>query len=175
MDLIRPAHDRRAVRLSWLGAPDIEVSGRFVHPDAVVDSTLHKDRLAAIVEEGWTGWIAERSRGETDLQDVALGHVALRIEELRWRDAQVSVTFRTPTTKLVNTGQKTIRYELRGPYTAWSGPFTLGPGKSHEYEVPYPLTLRLQKSGPAQPQTLPFGALVELPRRPHREGAQIAH
>jgi hypothetical protein len=60
-------------------------------------------------------------------------------------------------TRITNATTEPIAYEVRGPQSAWGGPFTLKPNESSDFPMPYPVTLRRTVENRQEIQTLPMG------------------
>src|SRR6185295_16734597 len=63
--------------------------------------------------------------------------------ERRLESPHLFATFTPPGVKLTNSSKEVFIYETKGPYSDWSTTrYTLEPGKSHEFDIAYPLTYR---------------------------------
>ena len=67
-----------------------------------------------------------------------------------------------PGIKIVNSSDVDLVYETKAPETRWGGPYTLPPGKSHEYPIAYPLWYRQMQDGKPLLFTLPVGMEFEF-------------
>lgn len=154
---------RRVLRLEWRGAAEIGTRGGVIEGGEVREPNVHNDRLTDLFRAAWHDWTKEQSATEMQVPDIGLGGSSVRLEELRWSGPQIVAAFRTPPTRVANRGDTPERYEVRGPFSPWGGPYTLGPGMVHEFEAPYPLTIRRLDGMSFPSASFPVGSLVELP------------
>ncbi len=84
------------------------------------------------------------------------------MSEIGWSDPDLYVTFSIPKNKITNTSKVALVYETRGPNSGWGGPYSLQPGKSHVFEIPYPLTYRRRTETGVEVYTLPVGSHSEF-------------
>ncbi len=162
--LQRPASDRRALQLEWSGALETRADGRLLVADNGTDPTIHAERLAGMFRDAWRSWTTQQPDGDMQIPDVGLGGCVVRLNDVHWAGPQIVATFRTPATQIVNRGGAAVQYEVRGPYSAWGRPRSLAPGEVHEYDVPYPLTVRRWSDTSSPPATFPVGSVVVLPQ-----------
>ena len=94
--------------------------------------------------------------------DLEFGSTHIRLAGVNWHDPYIVLDYRLPRTRIRNTSDQPIDYQIRGPLTAWGGPYVLPAGKSHDFPVPYAMTLR-QSAADSTP-TLPvtMGSLFLL-------------
>jgi hypothetical protein len=70
----------------------------------------------------------------------------------------IAMRYQPARTRITNGTLEKITYEVRGPVSPWGGPYTLEPGESSDFPVPYPITLRRTVQNQQEVQTLPMGA-----------------
>lgn len=132
----------RLFQLQWSGAPAISVAPRFADGYVAQDKTINREPLLKLVETAWRGWVGHGPAAQTPVNDVTVGIAKLRLNQLEWKSPLLQVTFTSPGVKLTNSSKELFTYETKGPFSGWGGPYTLDPGKSHEYPIAYPLTYR---------------------------------
>ncbi len=145
--LDKPHHELRGLGLKWSGAPRLTGTGRYVYGGTPGDSMVDAERFTKLFQESWQAWITRQSGGTSTVPDVVIGATKLRLERLKGTAGRLVGTFDVPTIKLTNLSEEPFVYETKGPYSGWGGPYTLAPGTSQEYKIPYPLTYR--RSGAA--------------------------
>ncbi len=75
--------------------------------------------------------------------DLDFGLTKLRLSNAGWATPHIFATFTPPGVKLTNLIEVDFIYETKGPYSDWSNAkYKLEPGKSHEFDISYPLTCR---------------------------------
>jgi predicted esterase len=166
--LQKPSHERRELQLAWQHGKQITGQGRFVDGANPQDAAVNGDRFVELFRESWdksTGGLG----GATPVPDVEFASTKLRLQELGSSGAVLTGVFQIPTVKLTNLSEENFTYETKGPYSAWGGPYTLAPGKSQEYEIPYPLTYRRGTGAGAEVYTLFAGSHSEY-RVPKKGG-----
>lgn len=140
--LVKVDRYTRLFQLQWSGAPVISVEPRFAQGYAVQDKTINREPLLTLIDTAWRGWVGQGPAAQTPVNDVAVGIAKLRLNQLEWKSPLLQVTFTSPGVKLTNSSKDPFTYETKGPFSGWGGPYTLDPGKSHEYPIAYPLTYR---------------------------------
>ena len=96
------------------------------------------------------------------IPDLDFGLTKLRLSEARWAAPWLGVTFSAPGVKITNSTDKPLAYETKGPYSSWGGPYTLAPGKTHRYDIAYPMTWRTRIAGQQSAYTLIPGTHSEF-------------
>jgi hypothetical protein len=169
MSVGQPDFQRRLFITEMLTDPDVKVTARFAAGYEAQDPTLRGEQVAQIFGTGW------REEGPTQFlhglcrecraKDLELGSARVRLAEVRWSDPYIFLQYRLPRTRITNAGDTPIEYEIRGPLSDWGGPYTLPPGKSHDFPVPYPVTVRRSTLAGVQMNPLPLGThfVVGLP------------
>jgi hypothetical protein len=162
VDLQQPDSGLRMLQFAWDGNAVVQVRGHFTDAAHVSDQSIDVARIESILREGWSAWTADATQAAVVVPDVAVGSARLRIEQLGWRDSLIAAAFATPGTRITNLGPATLDYEVRGPYSPWSEIERLPPGRTREYDVPYPLTFRRRDQRSEPPLTLPLGSHTEF-------------
>lgn len=140
--LEKPAFDRRVVQVDWLPGRTIEGKAEFAKGYEAKDSTIKSDELVGLFQDCWAKLTEGKPITAADVPDVAVGFTRLRIQDLSWKDPVLTATFKPAGVKLTNLSDEPFVYETKGPYSGWGGPYTMKPGESQLYEIPYPLTYR---------------------------------
>jgi hypothetical protein len=136
--LSKPAHEVRQLNLTWSNEVQVTEAGPGSDGGA---------RIAEMFAAAWQGWTNRQSQGGAFVPDVQIGPARLRLDQLRPVGNVLAGSFSIPTIKLTNLAEEPFIYETKGPFSGWSTPYTLAPGQSQEYPIPYPLTYR--RSGAA--------------------------
>jgi hypothetical protein len=162
VEIVKPSHDRRGIRLNWLSASSLNGGGRFADGYQSQDKTLHVDRYIELFRSGWGAYLRGATVSEVDVSDVTIGASKLRLHEVNWESPIVDVAYKLGRIKLTNLSKEDFRYETKAPTSNWGEPLILKPGDSHEFELPYPLTYR--RNGPQGPEvyTLNVGSHSEF-------------
>ena len=160
--LLRPDYQTRAFRLDWVGEPEITVTGQFAPGYKPQNSELKPEKIGARFTEGWRAWTSRGPVSQVTVPDIEFGYSRLRVSEIGWSDPDLYVTFSIPKNKITNTSKVALVYETRGPNSGWGGPYSLQPGKSHVFEIPYPLTYRRRTETGVEVYTLPVGSHSEF-------------
>ena len=139
------------------GGGKVAVDGRFTGLRVPLESTIKSEEIGQLVCHGWeTGALLEML-GQIKAPDVSLGTCRLRLAEVGWCQPFSLKRFVPAATRITNQGESPLMYTVRGPQTAWGGPYTLKPGQSHDFNVPFALTVRQTILGTEDIRTLPMG------------------
>ena len=168
--LERVSNEARALQLKWEGQPIVNVSPEFAEGNTPMDATINKDALLEQFKESWKRWTAQGPASQTIIPDIDLGLTQLRLSDVSWKSPALSVTFSPPGVKLTNSSDENLVYETKGPFSGWGGPYTLEPGKSHDYPIAYPLIYRRRIDGEYVEYALAPGSHSEF-RKPQAGGA----
>jgi hypothetical protein len=161
----RPTYQDRELSLEWSGQPAIECSARFAPGYSAQNPEIDSDKIRNLFLDAWQGWTREGSLAKTQMNDVNFGLTRLRLADVTWTGDELMLAYSAPGVKVTNGSDVELVYETKGPYSGWGGPYTLAPGRSHEYNVASPLTYRRKIDGTFSMFTLPAGSHVEF-RRP---------
>lgn len=145
--LQRIDNERRALQLRWQGETEISVQAAFADSYAPADTSINSDALVEVFRDSWKRWTGQGPASQTIIPDIDLGLAQLRLTDVSWKSPALSITFSPPGVKLTNSSTEDLVYETKGPFSGWGGPFTLKPGKSHEYPIAYPLIYRRRVDG----------------------------
>jgi hypothetical protein len=168
--LARPSRTTRGLQLDPVGAPDITLTGRFAQTAKPEATELHTDQFQAALTQAWSAWTRGGAAAEYPVADIDFGLSALRLDAAGWALPELFVEFGIPGVKITNSSDRPLVYETKGPYSGWGGPYTLEPGKTHSFDIAYPLTYRSSSSGTLAVFTLPPGSHSEF-RTPRAGGA----
>lgn len=167
--LERVSNEARALQLKWEGETAVTVEAEFAEGYASTDDTINEDALITQFHESWKRWTAQGPASQTIIPDFDLGLTQLRLTDVSWKSPALSVTFSPPGVKLTNSSQENLVYETKGPFSGWGGPYTLEPGKSHDYPIAYPLIYRRRIDGQYVQYALAPGSHSEF-RKPQAGG-----
>jgi poly(3-hydroxybutyrate) depolymerase len=167
--LATPKQGTRALQLEWTGEPELSITGRFTG-DNSGEKTIDTAALDTVIRKAWHGWTGLGPASQTVIPDLDFGLTKLRLSEAGWTAPWLTVTFSPPGVKLTNSTDKSLVYETKGPYSKWGGPYTLAPGKTHRYDIAYPMTWRTRIAGQQSAYTLIPGTHSEF-RAPRNGGA----
>lgn len=165
--LVTPKESTRALQLTWSGEPEMIVNAKFTSDSA--DGKIDTAALEDIVRQAWHGWTGLGPASQTVIPDLDFGLTKLRLSEASWAAPWLGVTFSAPGVKITNSMDKPLAYETKGPYSSWGGPYTLAPGKTHRYDIAYPMTWRTRIAGRQSAYTLVPGTHSEF-RAPRNGG-----
>lgn len=160
--VLKPTHVRRQLKLDWSQSPEIAVAGRFSPEYAPDDTRIDAKKIGDLFTSGWHAWTHAGPSSTTTVPDLEMGFTRLRIKSSDWDPPQLTVDFETPEVKLTNSSPKALVYETKGPYSRWGGPYTLEPGDSHAFKIPYPLVYRSQTDRGQEVFTLKVGSHSEF-------------
>ena len=158
--LVSPKEGTRALQLTWSGEPEMTVNAKFTSD--LADGKIDTAALEDIVRQAWHGWTGLGPASQTMIPDLDFGLTKLRLSEARWAAPWLGVTFSAPGVKITNSTDKPLAYETKGPYSSWGGPYTLAPGKTHRYDIAYPMTWRTRIAGQQSAYTLIPGTHSEF-------------
>ncbi len=147
--LKKVTHERRALEMQWQEGRSITGKGAFAPGANPTDTTIKSDEFVAAFKENWQAWTGSGPAATATVPDVEFSTTKLRLQQLSGPAPVLTGVFEIPGTRITNFSDAPLVYEIRGPYTVWGGPYTLEPGKTHEYDFPHPLTYR-QSSGPTR-------------------------
>lgn len=156
--VIKPGYARRALQLSWTGDPAIEATARFANGYTPADNQIHLDVVRNLFQDSWHHWTGSGPFSQADIADVDFGATKMRLQNVEWGAPNLYLTFGPPGVRITNRSDKILKYETRGPYSVWGGPFELKPGEFHEYPVSYPVTFRRRAESKYDLFTLPAGS-----------------
>jgi hypothetical protein len=161
--LVRPTLTTRGLSLMLEEKIDLQIDGRFAKGYEPQNKTLNTDRLAYAFRDGWKEFTHGGPTSSAKLPDIDLGFTKLRAAAVEWSNPFLSTTYGPAGVKLTNSSSVPLVYETKGPHSDWGGPFTLAPGKTHEYQIAYPLMFRRQSAtGTYEVYTLPAGSHSEF-------------
>lgn len=141
-ELQKPAFDLRVVRLDWLSTQQVDGTAEFVKGYEPQDATLKSNELVGLFRESWDALTKDKPIAVAEVPDLSLGFTSLRIQKFGWKSPVLEAVFKPAGVKLTNLSDEPFTYETKGPYSGWGGPYTVEPGKSQFFDIPYPLTYR---------------------------------
>lgn len=151
----------RALRLDWTGEPQLDVSARFAEGYQPDDATIDTNVLREMLSRSWQAWTTVGPVADVALSDVDLGSSKMRADDLGWLGSALCMSFDAAGIRITNDSQQPLKYETKGPYSGWGGPYTLPPGDFHQFNVPYPLGFRQPTESGYVRFTLPAGSHSE--------------
>jgi poly(3-hydroxybutyrate) depolymerase len=158
----RPTFERRVLLTDMVSRPNVVVAARFAKGYEALDQTIRSQAFARIFAAGWrdddpTSFLHGFCR-ESVVNDLEVGSTHIRLAGVNWRDPYIVLDYRLPRTRISNTSAQPLQYQIRGPLTAWGGPYVLPAGKSHDFPVPYAMTLRQSAADSASTLPVPMGS-----------------
>ncbi len=141
-ELLKPDSQTRSIKFAWEGDPEIKLTCRFAEGYQAENSTIHDDLIEAWLKESWKAWTGLTPVATASIPDLDFGLTKMRMNKAGWESPHLFAVFTPPGVKLSNSSDEVFTYETKGPYSDWGGPYKLEPGKSHDYEISYPLTYR---------------------------------
>jgi poly(3-hydroxybutyrate) depolymerase len=153
----KPSFSERTFSLNRSAPGQIAATGRFVEGYAAVDGAIHPEAVAEIFRTGWTAC------GKIDLlegiamKDQAIGKANLRLADLDQVGHFMTLRYLPATTRITNALAEPLVYKVRGRHSELGGPYTLQPRQSHDFSVPYPLTVQRLVRDQEVIQALPMG------------------
>ena len=168
--LVKVDRQTRLFQLVWSGDPQMKVEASFDKSYQPENKNIGQAMLDQLVPNSWRGWIGHGPAAQLPVNDIEIGITKVRLESVNWQAPMLNVNFTAPGVKITNSSTVAFSYETKGPFSGWGGPYTLEPGKSHEYPIAYPLTYRQKKDGESPVYILPPGSHSEF-RVPQSGGA----
>lgn len=160
-ELVKPNSQTRGLLLAWNSDPKVEATARFASGYKAEDTTLNADRAEELFATGWKEFVQQSSLAHARLPDIDVGFSKLRAQEVAWSTPDLTATYGPAGIRITNGTDKPFRYETKGPYSGWGGPYTLAPGADHYYPLAYPVLFRSQTATGPKLYTLPAGSHSE--------------
>ncbi len=156
-----PTPSTRMLVMNWQGHATIDVQARFDPGYSPRDQRVDKVRISEILAAAWREWTETGTLASVSLEDFDVGFSKLRHERLNWTGSYLTSTFGPAGMTIKNQTQQPVAYEIKGPYSAWGGPYTLEPNQEHQFPVAYPVTCRF-RGNQQKEYTLPAGSQFEF-------------
>ncbi len=141
-ELLKPSSQTRAVKFAWDGEPDLKVTCRFADGYEAENKSINNEQVEGWLKDSWKAWTSLTPIGAARVPDLDFGLTKMRLSNAGWATPHLFAAFSPPGVKLTNSSKEVFTYETKGPYSEWGGPFKMEPGKTHEYEISYPLMYR---------------------------------
>ena len=142
-ELVKPDSQSRGIRFGWDGDPQIAIKCRFADGYQAEDQTINSDQIDVCVKDCWKAWTGLLPVATANVPDIDFGISRLRLSNAGWASPHLFATFTPPGVKVTNRTEVDFVYETKGPYSDWSNSkYKLEPGKTHEFDLSYPLTYR---------------------------------
>lgn len=142
-ELTKPDSQSRSIRFGWDGEPQITLKPRFADGYQAENSAINNEAINARLAECWKAWTALAPVTTASVPDLDFGITKLRLSNAGWAAPHLFATFTPPGVKVTNLAEVDFIYETKGPYSDWSNArYKLEPGKTHEFDISYPLTYR---------------------------------
>jgi hypothetical protein len=142
-EVVKPNSQSRAIRFGWDGDPDISLKCRFADGYQAENDAINKDAINTALRECWNAWTGLTPVSTAAVPDLDFGISKMRLANAGWAAPHLFATFTPPGVKLTNLTEVDFIYETKGPYSDWSNQkYKLEPGKSHDFDISYPLTYR---------------------------------
>lgn len=166
--MVQADRDTRAIQLNWVGKPTATATATFAPGYVAMDKTVNNEKLSVMAEKSWQAWTGLGPASQSPIPDLDFGKTKLRLQEVTWTAPWLGVTFGPAGVIITNSSEQPMEYETKGPYTPWGGPYTLQPGKTHDYKIAFPLTYRRKVGQGFEQFTLAPGSHSEF--RPPQGG-----
>ena len=162
----RPTFERRVLLTDMVSHPKVVVNGRFAKGYEALDQTIRSETFARIFAAGWrddepNSFLHGFCR-ESVVNDLEFGSTHIRLAGVNWHNPYIVFDYRLPRTRIRNTSDQPVTYQVRGPLSGWGGPYILPAGKSHDFPVPYAMTLRPNSADSTSTRPVPMGSLFLL-------------
>jgi hypothetical protein len=154
----KPSFSERTFSLKRNAPEQIAVTGRFVDDYVAVDSAIHPEAIEQLFRTAWNASGKVELFDEIAMKERAIGKANLRLADLSQVGHFVALRYLPATTRITNASSEPLVYEARGQHSEWGGPYTLQPRQSHDFSVPYPLTVRRSVRDQEVIQALPMGS-----------------
>ena len=142
-ELVKPDSQSRGIRFGWDGDPLIVTKCRFADGYQAEDQTINSDLIDGCLKDCWKAWTGLAPVATANVPDLDFGISRIRLSNAGWASPHLFATFTPPGVKVTNLTEVDFVYETKGPYSDWSNSkYKLEPGKSHEFDISYPLTYR---------------------------------
>jgi hypothetical protein len=162
VSLQRPTFETRQTTIERPTGVQVSVDGRLLPEYDAIDTTLHPEHMGRLFEDAWNATGRLQLAETFDGKDTVVGQARFRLNDIGWFDPYLMKSYLPARSRLKNDGLTPFVYEIRGPFTPWGGPYTLPPGQSHDFTVPYPLTVRRAGGKDESTSSLPMGAQLVL-------------
>ncbi|MBS0201974.1 MAG: dienelactone hydrolase family protein [Planctomycetes bacterium] len=140
--LEKPAYDQRVVELQWQPVSNVTGTGKFAEGYIPTNKELNADGYVEQFRTAWQTFTKGQSVSSMEVPDLAIGASRLRLNDINWKAPLIEVTYNLARIKISNLSNETFTYQTKSPTSPFSQPYSLKPGDSHEFEIPYPLTYR---------------------------------
>jgi hypothetical protein len=157
-----PTPSARVLSLSWLGDAIIDVQTRFAPNYTPSDSKIDTNRIHQVLADSWQEWTSTGALAQASLEDLDLGFAKLRADSVGWSGDYLGTTFGAAGFVIKNLTGQPMEYEVKGPYSAWGGPYKLEAGEQHSFPIAYPMTCRFGADREKRTYTLPPGVRFEF-------------
>ena len=142
-EIVKPDSQSRGIRFGWDGDPQITLKCRFADGYEAENKVINSDLIEGWLQSSWKAWTGLAPVTSANVPDLDFGISKMRLSNAGWFTPHLFATFTPPGVKLTNLTEVDFVYETKGPYSDWSNAkYKLEPGKSHEFDISYPLTYR---------------------------------
>jgi len=142
-ELVKPDSQSRGIRFGWDGEPQITINCHFAKGYQAENQTIDSNQIESWVKDCWQAWTSLSPIATANVPDIDFGISKLRLSNAGWASPHLFATFAPPGVKVTNLTDVDFIYETKGPYSDWSNAkYKLEPGKTHDFEISYPLTYR---------------------------------
>ncbi|MBA4031552.1 MAG: hypothetical protein C0478_11780 [Planctomyces sp.] len=156
--------------LSYPGQSVVEATGSFAPGYKAENPQIDNALLAEQLSLSWTKWISTGDAAASVVPKVQFGLASYQLSKIAASETELAGTLETPSIRISNKSDVPFTYETKAPTGPWGGPYTLKPGESHRYRIPYPLTYRRLVDSKYETYTLNTGSRSEF--RPPRDGGE---
>lgn len=140
--LVAPKYDVREFLLSWAKPAKFDVDVCYADSWKPENPAINKAVASDLFAAGWSEFTRGGEEGGKRLDDMKVGGVTLRAAQVTWAEPLVLARFAAPGLRLTNRTTAPVKYQARAAGSDWSQPWSLAPGESHDYPVPYAIDVR---------------------------------
>lgn len=161
--LEKPDHSSRELDMQIEEVPQVKLTGaKFSDSpqNQVEESTALM--LQSEFGESLFEWMRVTTDATMDLPLLQFDGAGLQVNGIELEKNQFSLKLETPEILITNESEVRQSYSTKGPYSGWSRPWSLEPGKSHRFKVAYPMEYRRNSGSIREYYALPAGTHVEL-------------
>jgi poly(3-hydroxybutyrate) depolymerase len=173
MHLVKPGFDQRMIDVEATDKAQASAVARFADGYQPQNATLRADEFASLFAKGWQSGGQMQLMREMGAKDMHMGNTTFRVSDVGWLEP-FCVKFLEPAhTRITNSTPDAVDYYTRVAASDWGGPYHLTPGKSHEFNVPYPLIVYYRTRDGVFTRTVPLGTQCELSVTPSSADAPL--
>lgn len=162
--LLAPKYNVREFLLSWAKPARFDVKAEYAPEYKPENPAINSAVASELFAAGWKEFTAGSEGGGKRIADLKLGGKTLRAANVTWADPLILSRFAAPGLRLTNRTNAAVRYQTRAMGSVWSADWTLTPGESHDYPVPYGIEVQQREPAVEGALSVPTGAEFEFRR-----------